>query len=242
MTKRIVIFFLLVLFSFSFFIKEAQAVISFSVAAPTETLVQGQEFDFTVSINTWGESVSTVQSKITYDSVSLQFVSITNGNFFSQITNTTPSAGTFNVTGTSASPKVGSGTFAVIRFRIIATSSGEAELCSASLVSVTPTPTTPPNGPTPTTPPTAPTIPVAKQCNLACSIDSDCISGLACIGGMCLKAACPTQTNCICPGVIQPTRPPVRQIQKTGSVFTWQVGSAVAFLLIIAGVVGMIIL
>jgi hypothetical protein len=214
------------------------AAVTFSTSLPTELstglAVKGQEYDFTININTAGESISTVQARITYDAVNLQYVSATNGGFFTQITPTTPANGEFFITGTSATVQTGTGKFAVIRFKLLGVSGNSATLCSATAVTPSPTPTT---GPSATPGPTNTPAPVVQACNLACSSDSQCSAGLACINGMCLRAACPAQTNCICPTIVAPTALP-----RTGSITGWKIGSLIALSLVGIGLVGMLIL
>ncbi len=71
----------------------------------------------------------------------------------------------------------------------------------------TPTPTSTPTGtptvtPTPTPPisytPT-PTPTTTVGCNSSCTLNTDCISGLVCIGGSCRNASCTSETSCVCP-------------------------------------------
>lgn len=76
---------------------------------------------------------------------------------------------------------------------------------------VTPTPTPPVyNTPTPTPPP-------PSGCNNSCTLNTDCISGLVCIGGTCRNASCTSQTDCVCVvAVAQPTP----KIPVSGSGFS----------------------
>jgi hypothetical protein len=74
---------------------------------------------------------------------------------------------------------------------------------------------------------------IAAACNNSCTLNTDCTSGLVCIGGMCLNPSCTSQTNCVCPlAAAQPTP----KIPVSGSGFpilgAWIVGSGLLILLL----------
>lgn len=228
MRVKTALFFILV-FSFLFltFPKSVLA-ISLTIEAPSEQLVRGEEYDFVVSIDTFNTAIATTQGRVTYETQYLQFVSLTNGNFFASTTYTEQSAGTIVITGTNSTAKTGSGTFAIIRFKLIATAPGSTTLCAISPI----TPTSTPIPANPTAPP--------QSCTLACTSDADCASGLSCINSMCLNASCPAENDCICP---VPTKiPPPAAIPTSGLATGWKVGSFVALGLIGLGILGVILL
>lgn len=81
----------------------------------------------------------------------------------------------------------------------------------------TPTPTPAPTAtPTPTTialaTPTPTTIAVLLSCNNTCSVSSQCVAGLTCVGGACRNPSCSNQANCTCsvgaPAIAQATPTP----------------------------------
>ncbi|OGK64950.1 hypothetical protein A2313_00080 [Candidatus Roizmanbacteria bacterium RIFOXYB2_FULL_41_10] len=202
--------------------------LSMTIEAPSEQLVRDQEYDFVVSIDTFNTAITTTQGRVTYETEYLQFVSLTKGNFFESVTYTEASTGTIIITGTNAAAKSGSGTFAIIRFKLIATAAGSTTLCA--IAPITPTSTPPPTNPT--TPP--------QSCSLSCTSDANCAGGLSCINGMCLNATCPAETDCICP---VPTKiPPPAAIPTSGMAVGWKVGSFIALGLIGLGILGVILL
>lgn len=222
--KISLLFFLILTTFFIAFPAKTQA-ISMTIDAPTEQLVRGEEYDFVVTIDTFNTAIATTQGRVTYETQYLQFVSLTNGNFFQSTTYTEESSGTIILTGTNSTAKTGSGTFAIIRFKLIATAAGSTTLCA--IVPITPTGT-----PAPSAPP--------QSCTLACTSNANCAGGLSCINSMCLNAACPAETDCICP---VPTKiPPPSVIPTSGLATGWKVGSFVALGLIGLGILGVILL
>ncbi len=219
-----------VLFSILFFILSlvfmagsASAVMYF-VEAPPSPLTRGQEYDFVITIDTVGAAVSEGKSKVVYETQYLELVSVTNGNFFDSLSHEENPTGTIWLTGTNATAKTGTGNMAIIRFKLIAEEAGSTTLCSVSPVTEI----------TPTTAPPA-------SCSQACTTNADCSGGLSCINGMCLNAACSTETDCICPlPTTQPVTPTV--IQQAGLARGWQIGSVLALALIGLGVLGIILL
>jgi len=222
--KITMLFFLLLTTFFLVLPSETQA-ISMTIEAPSEQLVRGEEYDFVVTIDTFNTAIATTQGRVTYETQYLQFVSLTNGNFFASTTYTEESTGTIILTGTNSTAKTGSGTFAIIRFKLIATAAGSTTLCAIA-------PITPTGTPVPSAPP--------QSCSLACTSDANCANGLSCINGMCLNASCPAETDCICP---VPTKiPPPSAIPTSGMAIGWKIGSFVALGLIGLGILGVILL
>jgi len=202
--------------------------LSMTIEAPTTQLVRNQEYDFVVSIDTFNSAITTTQGRVTYETQYLQFVSLTKGNFFDSVTYDEATTGTIIITGTNTSAKSGSGTFAIIRFKLIATAAGSTTLCAVAPITPTGTP-----------PPAAPTTP-PQSCTLSCTSNANCTSGLSCINGMCLNATCPAETDCICP---LPTKAPVpTAIPTSGMALGWKIGSAFALGLIGLGILGVILL
>jgi|GEM_PF-1664168 len=202
--------------------------LSMTIEAPSAELVRNQEYDFVVSIDTFNEAITTTQGRVTYETQYLQFVSLTKGNFFDSVTYDEGETGVIVVTGTNTSAKSGSGTFAIVRFKLIATAAGSTTLCAVAPITPSGTPA-----------PVATTAPL-QSCSLSCTTNSNCTSGLSCINGMCLNAACPAETDCICP---LPTKAPVpTAIPTSGMAWGWKIGSAFALGLIGLGILGVILL
>ena len=224
MYKRL-LFLLFFFITFFVVVPQTHAIISMAITEPEGTFVRDQEYDFTVTIDTSSEEVATTQGRVTYETEYLQFVSLTKGNFFDSVTYTDETTGTIIVTGTNTTAKSGSGTFAIVRFKLIATAPGSTTLCAVA--PITPSATPAPTG-------------SLQSCSLSCTSTTDCANGLTCINGMCLNSSCPAETDCICP---LPTKiPPPAAIPTSGMAIGWQIGSFVALGLIGLGILGVILL
>lgn len=146
--------FLIVVSAF-FVVKSAHAVF-YGITGPSGEVVRGQEYEWTVTVNTQGQAMTQAVAAVTFDSQVLQYVSTTPGDFFNSVSSS-PSTTTVVLTGTNLSAKSGTGTFAKVKFKLIATAPGSTELCTVAPVTTpTPAPTTPPSVLTATpVPPTA---------------------------------------------------------------------------------------
>lgn len=140
------------------FIPSSVLATTFDLIAPTGQLTSGQEVKFTINIDTEGKSLSSTSIGMTYDTVYLQYVSTSPGNTFTTVSSTTQDGGKLIINGSSTTPYSGSGAYAYITFKLIATQPGSTQLCAL----YNPVETTPTSAPTsapgsPTTPPAAPT-------------------------------------------------------------------------------------
>lgn len=144
-----------IFFLFAFLLNAPQTLaVKFDLIPPSGALSRGQEITFTVNIDTQGQSITTIQTGMTYETQYLEYVSAAAGSAMSSLTvDTSQGTGKLVFTGTSASGFTGTGVYATVVFKIIAESSGSTELCT--LWAVTPTNTPPPNVPT-NPPPTVP--------------------------------------------------------------------------------------
>jgi hypothetical protein len=134
---------------FIFFASTAQAAISYKLIAPDTVFKTGDNVQFTIEINTNGETITTAQVGMTYDKNYLQYVSATPGNTVDSVTVAENTSGILTISGNKTGGYSGSGTFALITFKIIATGAGSTELCTLVPIT-TPTPTPLPNYPTAT--------------------------------------------------------------------------------------------
>lgn len=80
-----------------------------------------------------------------------------------------------------------------------------------STPTLSPTPTvsptvTPSPLPSATPGPTATPQPALLTCNGACTADTNCQTGLACVGGFCRNPSCSTEYSCTCPQPATPTQ------------------------------------
>ncbi|MFA6533303.1 MAG: cohesin domain-containing protein [Patescibacteria group bacterium] len=140
------------------FIPSSVLATTFDLIAPTGQLTSGQEIKFTINIDTEGKSLSSTSIGMSYDTAYLQYVSTSPGNTFTTVSSTTQDGGKLIINGSSTTPYTGSGAYAYVTFKLIATQAGSTQLCALyNPVESTPTPgpTSPPGSPT--TPPAAPT-------------------------------------------------------------------------------------
>ncbi len=124
----------------------------FKLFAPSGTLERGQTYDFTIEVDTEGESLTQTQIGLTYDTKYLEFEGITPGDTFSVVSSQDLSEGKILITGSNDEEYSGSGTFAYAKFKIIANAPGETELCVLWAPSATPSEQSQPTN-TPTSPP-----------------------------------------------------------------------------------------
>jgi len=123
---------------------------TFDLIAPTGELIRGQNVQFTINIDTEGESFSSTSIGMTYETKDLEYVSVSPGNTFTTVSSDVQGLGKFIITGTSATPYSGSGAYAYVTYKIIATGPGETQLCALynPLTTPTPGPSSTPGGPT----------------------------------------------------------------------------------------------
>ena len=229
MLKKIAVVFGLLCFIFLFFFSTQVNAITFLLEAPPSPLTRGEEYDFVITVDTFNSSVDTAQADMTYETQYLELVSVTKGSFFDSIDYEETETGVIRLTGTNSTAKSGSGTFAIVRYKLIADAPGQTTLCTVAPV----------NNPTPV-PTAGPTTPPLAQCTQSCTSNTDCSSGLSCIDSMCLNASCPAETDCICPLPTKAAYPTA--VPTAGIDIGWRVGSIIALGLISLGVVGIILL
>lgn len=226
MSKKLAGMCFFVVFSLFFILATPVSATTFDLIPPSGTLQRGQDITFTINIDTEGESITSIQSGLTYDTTLLKYVSVTAGAAMNSVVadTTTYGAGKILFTGTNNAGFNGTGVFATVVFTIIAQSSGSTEICTLWLPEPSPTPT-PPVYSTP--------IPICGSVcttNLQCPSDMPCYIAPGQTSGFCRRAACPEMNNCICP---VPTALP-----QTGTVETKNTAVlfAVAFFVAAGGI------
>ncbi|MEK7633591.1 MAG: cohesin domain-containing protein [Patescibacteria group bacterium] len=141
---------LLCVLCFMFYVSSVQA-LTFDLIAPSGQLVRGQDVKFTVNINTEGKALSSSSIGMAYETQYLEYVSAVAGNTFTTISTDVQNSGKLILTGSSTTSYSGSGVFAYVTYKIIATGSGSTQLCTLfdpSSSTPTPRPTLPPVVPT----------------------------------------------------------------------------------------------
>lgn len=151
LVKSLVVFVvsIIALFAFGSITHTVEAA-KYDLIAPTGALQRGQDVQFTINIDTEGKTLTNTTIGMTYQTGPLQYVSTTPGDAFPTVTAQVQDGGKIIFTASNPSGFSGTGTFAVVTFKIIATASGSAELCVLFNPETTPTPG-------PTTPPVVPT-------------------------------------------------------------------------------------
>lgn len=124
--------------------------VTYDLIAPSGTLTRGQEVQFTINVDTEGQTITDAAIGMTHKSDVLQYISTTPGDAFPTISTDSSTAGQLIFTASNSSGFSGSGVFATVTYKLIATAPGSTELCVLFNPSSTPTP-----GPLPTSPPTA---------------------------------------------------------------------------------------
>jgi len=132
---------------------------SFDLLAPEPPLERGQNVQFTINIDTEGQSLSSTSIGMTYDAQVLEYISVSPGDTFTTISADVQGGGKLIING-SGEAYSGTGTYAYVTFKIVAAQSGSSQLC-VLFNPVTPT-STPVPGPTstpiPTVTPGGPTV------------------------------------------------------------------------------------
>lgn len=150
-------FFLLMLI----FIPSFVLATTFDLIAPSGQLVRGQEVKFTININTESKSLASSSIGMTYNTQYLEYVSVLASDTFTTISADVQNGGKLIITGSSTTPYSGTGTFAYVTYKLIATASGSTQLCvlfNPASATSTPAPTSTPaaSGPSPTSAPSLP--------------------------------------------------------------------------------------
>lgn len=162
--------FLLILLFFSFllglvsFNVVSAATANFTITPPEGPFTRGQNIDFTIAVDTQGQTVSSTTVGMTYDTQYLQYVSTTPGDAFATVNAETQDGGKIVFNGSNAGGYSGTGTFAVVTFKLIATSSGSTQLCVLYNPATTPVPN-PTSAPNPTSGPQPTALPKTGSMN-----------------------------------------------------------------------------
>lgn len=135
---------------FAFIFAYPAHAIRYNLVAPSGQLTRGQDVQFTIEIDTQGETITSTQVGLSYDTRYLEYLSTVPGNAMGTVTVSPYEAGKLLITGTNTAGFTGSSTYAFVTFKLIAQAPGSTELCAL----FEPKPTTPP---VPTSPVVLPT-------------------------------------------------------------------------------------
>lgn len=159
-TKKVVVFLCMAIL-FSFVGSKKAYAIKFDLIAPNPPsggFKQGDVIKFTINVNTQAESVNSTEIGVSYKSSDLEYQSVEPGNTFGSVTGQLSSGQGLIIKGGSSGGYNGSGVYAYVNFKIVATTSGSTQLCTLFTPSSS-NPTYPPGVPSPTNVPNATTAP-----------------------------------------------------------------------------------
>jgi len=104
--------------------------LTFDLIAPSGELVRGQEVKFTINVDTEGKSLSSTSIGMTHKDQYLEFVSVLPGNTFTTVSADVQGSGKLIISGSSTTPYSGSGTYAYVTYKLIASGPGSTQLCA----------------------------------------------------------------------------------------------------------------
>jgi hypothetical protein len=129
--------------------------VTYDLIAPSGTLTRGQEVQFTINVDTEGQTLTNAVIGMSYKSDVLQYISTAAGDAFPTISTDTSTAGQLIFTASNTGGFSGSGTLAIVTYKLIASAPGSTELCVLFNPQDTPPPASPPTTPASTSlPPT----------------------------------------------------------------------------------------
>lgn len=136
---------LLCILTFTSYVLPVRA-LTFDLVGPSGELTRGQDVRFIISIDTEGKSMTNTSIGMTYETQYLEYISVAPGDSFTTVSVDVQGDGKFVITGTSTTPYSGSGVFAYVTYKLIATGPGSTQLCALYNPQTPPTPV--PAGPT----------------------------------------------------------------------------------------------
>lgn len=159
--------------------------LTYGLVPPPGQLTVGQNADFTITIDTEGQSLTTATVGMTYQTGFMQFVQTSNGNTMDQVSAQETSPGTIIFTGTKTAGFKGAGDFTKVTFKVTAASQSN-EVCALFIPQTTPAPqptTAPVNLPTSAPAPTAaPGIPAPTALPKTGSPTNNALGGVIGLG------------------------------------------------------------
>lgn len=102
---------------------------SYSLVAPSTGITRGQNVQFTIRIDTAGESVTNTTAGLRYDTKYLKYVGVQAGEAATSVTGTESTTGEIILNGTSNNFS-GEGAYAHVTFTIVADAPGGTQICS----------------------------------------------------------------------------------------------------------------
>lgn len=147
--KRVNLAVLLILAFTTLLPHQVFAATQLDLSIPPGPYSRGQSFQVSITMNTQGGTVSSLTTGLTYDTTFLEYQSTLPGDAMDSVTAEPSGTGKYILRGTKGSGGFsGSGTFALVNFKIIASAPGSTEICA--LVPVSENNPTPPPAAVPT--------------------------------------------------------------------------------------------
>lgn len=106
------------------------AATAFDLSLPPGPYTRGQDFQVTISLDTRGSSLTSATTGLTYDTQFLQYLSTLPGDTMTSVQASPAGSGRYVLSGTNPAGFSGSGSFALVNFKIIAASPGSTEICA----------------------------------------------------------------------------------------------------------------
>jgi len=137
--KKIILITIFLLFIF--FSPKKSFATRYNLVLPSGTFERGQNYDFTINIDTQGATVNSGAIGVSYDTQYLEYVSVTAGETMTEVSSSPAGDGRLILNGTNSNGFNGTGIFAKITFKLIAQAPGETEICVLWSPEEQPTPT-----------------------------------------------------------------------------------------------------
>jgi hypothetical protein len=154
------LFLIFLIITFFLFLPSTAYAVKFDLIAPKPPaggFTRGQTVQFTINVDTQGETVKSTQIGMTYNTRYLEYVSTTPGNAMTSVSTNNLGEGKLIFSGENQSGFSGQGTFAYVNLKIIAQAPGETQLCV--LWNPQNSPTSSPRSTSPSPQPTSPSQP-----------------------------------------------------------------------------------
>lgn len=137
---KIIVFLWVFIFSCTQLSTGVYASTQLDLIPPSGTLKRGDDVQFTITIDTGGAAVSTLQVGLEYDSAVLQYLNTTPGDTYQTISATPLNSKQILISASNPVGTSSQGNLAYVEFKIIADAPGETELCALFLPEATPGP------------------------------------------------------------------------------------------------------
>lgn len=163
MFKKTISSLIFILIFYLFILSKSVLAIRYNLVLPSGPFERGQSYEFTIRIDTQGETITSGSIGMTYDTQYLEYISTTPGEAMTSVSTNRIENGKLLLSGNNSNGFSGTGVFAKVTLKLIAQAPGETTLCVLwnPETSPTPNPTSPPQEPT--NPPQATALPTSGE-------------------------------------------------------------------------------